>query len=466
MSRSPRSVLGAGSLYTLATVAPILALLFVTPFVTHLLGAAEYGQVAVAISAYQLSSVVLGFGLPAMVTRDALLTDGGYGRASGYIVAGAALGASVGAIAAGTAAAWAPLVFPGVEPGVIALAICAGFGLSAVTLVQALMRAAERVGMFVAMAAVAALLPPLLGLSGALLMAPSAQVYAGGLAAGYLVAAAVALAAALRHARPRLDRRHFSTALLVGLPTVPHSLAVPALLAVALALVVRIGGLDVAGQLQVAVMLGTAVVTVLNAVNNLWTPMVFRESEHQRPLFLRVSTFYVSIVGIVLILGYVLIAPFAVPLVGGPVVTGTLATQASVIVAMSGMFHVLYLANIHLTFISQRTWPLALLTPLSAVIALSVGWVVSAALAWPMLLCFAAVWPVFYIVQAISAFVLAASGPFPPTDLRPSLPLLVIGAVGGGAALIFSEASPWRWAIVGACLAVLALVFLLFRRTR
>src|SRR5690606_32630501 len=141
-----------------------------------------------------------------------------------------------------------------------------------------------------------------------------------GLAAGYLVAAAAAVVVALRHAAPALSWRSTWRAMRVGLPAVPHSLAVPALLTVMMAAVIRLDGVAEAGQLQVAVMLGSAVVTVLNAVNNAWAPMVMQTSADERGDVLARSSVMVAAVALVLVSGYVVVAPFVVPLVGGPAV--------------------------------------------------------------------------------------------------------------------------------------------------
>lgn len=446
------SFLGRGGLYTLATVAPILALLAVTPLVTTLLGRDSYGQVAVAISIYQLSSVLVVVGLPSMVTRDALLDEGGFPSATGHVVMGTALATFLAAVAAVTAPVWVPIAFPGVETLVVVSALIAGAGLGIVTLSQAVSRAAERVWMFVGTATFAALLPPAFGLGLIAFVSRSPVLYAAGLAGGYMVVATVSLVVAVRHAAPALDLMKTWRAVLVGLPTVPHSLAVPALLSITMSIVIHTQGVALAGQLQVAVMLGTAGVTTLNAVNNAWAPMIFNASAEQRPRTLESSTFFVAVLAVVLISGFAIIAPFVVPLIGRGVVTDALPTQAAMVIAVAGAFHVLYLANIHLTFVSKKTAPLAILTPLSAAVAIGVGFFMSSVLDAPIL-GFAMAWPVFYFGQAVFSYLMAHFGPFPPVRVRWSLPVLAMGAavaVQGG----WLEPQP----LVSAVAAVLAVV--------
>ncbi|WP_298862280.1 hypothetical protein [uncultured Microbacterium sp.] len=459
------SFLGRGGLYTLATVAPILALLAVTPVVTTLLGKDSYGEVAVAISIYQLGSVLLVLGLPSMVTRDALMEEGGFPGATGYVVMGTALATILAVIAAAVAPLWVPAAFPGVEPMVVVFGLIAGAGLGIVTLSQAVLRAAERVWMFVAIATFAALLPPAIGLALIFFLSPSPLFYAAGLAGGYLVVAAAAFLIAIRHAAPALDIAKTWKAILVGLPTVPHSLAVPALLSVTMSVVIHTQGVALAGQLQVAVMLGTAGVTVLNAVNNAWAPMIFNATLEERPRTLESSTFFVSMFGVVLIAGFAVVARFLVPFIGRGVVTDSLPTQAAMVIAAAAAFHVLYLANIHLTFVSKRTAPLAVLTPLSAVMAIIVGYLMSEILEEPII-GFAMVWPVFYLWQAVFSYLMARFGPFSPVRIRWSLPVLALGfaiAVQGA----WLTPQPLLSALASAIAAVaIVAVFLARRRTQ
>jgi O-antigen/teichoic acid export membrane protein len=197
------------------------------------------------------------------------------------------------------------------------------------------------------------------------------------------------------------------------LPTVPHALAVPLLLTIGLAIVVRAEGLEVAGQLQIAALLGSSLVTVMNAINNAWVPLVFKASDPGRPRLLADSTFVVALAALVMICAYVVIAPLLVRFVAGVPLVDELVVCTSIVIATGVVFHVVYLANIHLTFLSGRTAPLALLTPLSAVIALlplAFGGSISTGL---VPIAFGLVWPIFYALQAVFSSLLAGRSGYP-----------------------------------------------------
>lgn len=465
MGNAAKKILGSGSLYTIATIAPILTLLAVTPIVTAMLGPASYGEVAVAISVYQLSSVLLVLGLPSMVTRDALMRENGFRLATGYVVLGSAFCIALASIACLSTPLWAPAVFPGVDPFVVSGGIIAGAGLAIVTLGQAVLRAAERALTFVALAALSALLPPILGLVLISTVERSANLYALGLGCGYGIVAVISIVVSVRHARPSVDLRSTLGAIAVGLPTVPHSLSVPALLSVVVSMALRTSGVEVAGQIQVAVLLGTAGITILNAVNNAWSPMIFKAEPERRQIILGESTMLVAILSLVLIGGYAIVGPLLMPFIGQDVVTDDEPVRASMVIAGAGALHVLYLANIHLTFISKRTWPLAISTPTSAVIAIAIGWSLSGTYPSAAIMAYAMVWPVFYLLQSVFAWLLALVGPLAPAPVEFTWPILLLGLViAGQAALVGWQ--PWSTVITtaGAMLAG-AFVFAMARRS-
>lgn len=424
-----RRLLGAGSLYTIATVAPILTLLAVTPLVTRFLGSDAYSEVAVAITVYQFTSVLFAFGLPTAITRNAIIEQGGHPSASGLVMAGAAIAIVGLVIALLSVPLWAGMLFPGVSHSVLAAALIAGAGLAVVTLSQALLRAAERVVVFVALGASASFLPPVLGVILLHSVGPTPEVYTEALAVGYALVAIASVVVTIAHARPTLTVAELRLGIGIGLPTVPHMISVPLLTSIAVSIVIQADGLAAAGRLQIAAMLGTAGITVMNAVNNAWSPMILKASAPERARTLASTTSVVSLLALAMIAAYTVVGPYLVKFIGGPVADDGAVGRASMVIWLATVFHVLYLANIHLTFLSGRTLALALTTPLSAVVSLgALAWIVhvvdGAGVQWHAL-----VWPVFYALQAIASYLLARRGPFQPARIRSALPALALGAV-------------------------------------
>src|SRR5665647_2505535 len=105
-----KGVLGRGSIYTLGTVAPILANVAVVPIVTRLLGTQAYGVVAIAITVMWVAMMAGSFGMPSVITRQGILARSGVAGARALLLRGSLM--TVGFIAAVllTAPLWAPLV--------------------------------------------------------------------------------------------------------------------------------------------------------------------------------------------------------------------------------------------------------------------------------------------------------------------------------------------------------------------
>lgn len=428
-----------GSLYLIATLAPTLTLIGVTPLVTRSLGAASYGAVAISITVYQLAAVFLALGLPTAITRNAILDPGGYSAATGVVVMGSALAVVLGLALAVTSSLWGSILFPVVPAPVLGAGALSGAGLAIVTMSQAVFRASERPAPYVALAMGAALLPPLLGLTLTRVQGPTPQSYVFGLASGYALVATVAVVAAIRHTRPRYRLSDLRSALRLGLPTLPHLASLPALSSASLAIVATRSGVIASAELQIAVLVGTSVLTVLNAFNNAWAPMIMKTPSDTRPEALRQSTSAIAWALLALLGAYALLGPIVVRFVGGPVVQDAMPVRASFIVAAAATFHLLYLANIHLTFIAGRTAPLAISSPTSAVVAVLYLWLLPIGSTPVDLLAYAFAWPLFFAVQALMSYVLARNTPYPTTNFKPSgLPLVLcvgvcaVGASGSG----------------------------------
>jgi len=458
--------LGAGSLYTIATVAPILTLLAVTPVVSRILGAGAFGEVAVAVSIYQFSSVILGLGLPAAITRNALIEGGGFRAAGGLVLAGSGLAVVLAALAAVSAPLWSPAAFPAIPVDAVQYALAAGAGLAIVTLAQGVFRAAERVWTFVAIGGAAAIVPPLAGVIVLLAWNASPSAYLAALAAAYLLVGLVSVVVVMRQERPGLSAGELRSGLAIAVPTVPHLVSVPLILTISLSIVLQNEGVAQAGRLQLAAMLGTAAVTVLNAMNNAWSPMILKAPSIERESVLARSTHVVALAAFVLVSGYGIIAPYAVALVGGPVADDSLPAQASMMITAGSLFLVLYLANIHLTFLSGRTLPLALTTPLSLVIAVLVLWALVTFLpADGSLVVYGIAWPLFYVFQALFAYLLARGSGYPPARVRRALLPLGLGVLVCVQGSIL-PGQPLTTMAVVAVFAAILLVLLLRQRRR
>lgn len=372
-SGASRAVLGRGSLYTLASAAPILAAIGVTPFVTRMLAAAEYGVIAVALVVVPVGAMLAGLGMPAAITRHGILEPSGLDGARALALVGTGLAAAILLIVGLTGPWWLPAVVGVPWSPALAFALAAAAGFAGMLNAQSFLRAQDRPLPFVAMAALATLGGPLAGLG--LLQAGGADAdsYVAGLLIGYATAGIVGLGLVLRGGRPRCEPGDQRKALALGLPTVPHQVAL-FLANGALVLVATRGlGTGDGGRLQLALLVGSAPAMVTAALNNAWAPIIYRTSPEQRGAALERTARDIAAVTAVLAGGVALLAPWLLRLLA-PASYAPIELVAAVgVAAIGSVLSVAYLANVHLVFAAGRSTGLALVSPLSLLVGVAVG---------------------------------------------------------------------------------------------
>ena len=355
-------VLGRGSIYTLGTAAPVLAQLAVTPFVARLLTETTgYGQVAVALVVLQVTMILASLGLPSVITRQALLASGGIPGARSLFRRGAAAAVT-------PVATWA---VPGTTTPTWLLSVLAAGAFVVVENAQALLRAQDRAGAFVALSAVASLGGPLLGLVLLLGVDRTPASYLAGLAAGYLLAAGLA---ALQCRGPATHRPgDLGAALRMGLPVLPHLVALYLATGALVVLATARFGSAAAGRLQLAILIGVAPTVLVGALNNSWAPAVYRLPQDRRGAAVEHTAADLTGLAALAAGGVTALAPWLLRLLADARYSPDELVGAVAVVSLGSLFAVGYLANVHLVFASGRTFGLALATPTALVVGLLVA---------------------------------------------------------------------------------------------
>jgi O-antigen/teichoic acid export membrane protein len=372
-----KAVLGRGLLYTVGTAAPVLSNAVITPFVTRLLGPVDYGVVATALVVMQVGMIVAGLGLGAAITRHGILEESGVEGARSLVHRGALASLLVAGLACFCVQPLGRLV--GIDDDTaLLLAFVAAAGFSVVVNVQAYLRVLDRPLPFVLLSLGAALGGPALGMALLLRGDGTSAEYLGGLAAGYALTALAGLALTLQPSRHvRGDTRR---ALRVGLPTVPHQVALY-LAGGALVLVAgHLYGTADAGRLQLAVLIGSAPGVVTASLNNAWAPVVYRTpDQHRGEVLEHTSRDIAAIAG--LAAGFVaFLSPALLRIAAPSTYDPTPLTPAVGIVAIGTVLSVFYLANVHLVFASGRSAGLAVVTPVALLVGVGAAWLAGAAI--------------------------------------------------------------------------------------
>ncbi|MEQ3551218.1 oligosaccharide flippase family protein [Pseudonocardia nematodicida] len=465
-TNASRDVLGRGSLYTLGTVAPILANVLVTPIVTRVLGREEYGIVAIGLILVQVGAMVVGLGLGSSITRQGIMGRSGVDGARALVLQGSVLSALLVVAAVLAGPLWSEPVLSVPWQSGLAFAALAAAGFAAVLNAQAFLRVQDRPVPFVVMSGVATLGGPLLGLALVLWHDSDADDYLFGLLLGYLAAGLAGLVLALRGGRPRTARGDFGRALRIGLPAVPHLVA---LLLVQNALVIiatRYFGVENGGRMQIALLLGAAPALIVSALNNAWAPVVYRTPEAERGAALERTARDVAMVTVALSGGVALLAPFLLRFLAPVQFAPAELVPVVGVTAAGAVVSVAYLANVHLVFASGRSTGLAFASPVSLVAGLAVAVLLARS---GSMTAMAVGFPLIYLALAIGTSLLRRR--VSPTGWRETvllLPILAGVAVCTLGALLPAEGVGWLVArfglAVGLGVVLLWLVRRIFRR--
>ncbi|MHB8274951.1 MAG: lipopolysaccharide biosynthesis protein, partial [Dermatophilaceae bacterium] len=369
-----KGVLGRGSIYTIGTTAPILANAAVVPVVTRLLGKPGYGVVAIAIVVIQVAMMAGSFGMPSVITRQGILARSGVAGARALLVRGSLM--TVGLVAAVilTAPVWDRLVQVPLRNAVL-LALAASAFFVVVENSQALLRVLDRPGAFVSLSLTATLGGPLLGLA-LLAQDHSPERYLIGLTAGYAAAAAVGLFLCLRGGRPQRDRGDTRAALRLGLPVIPHLVALFLANGALVFLAGQLYDIAAAGRIYLALLVGSSPAVITSALNNSWAPIVYRAPEHERGAVLAHTARDITTLSALISGGVALLSPWLMRFVAGAGFAPLELVPAVAIVAFGAVLSVAYLANVHLVFAAGHSLGLSLITPLSLLAGLACAYLV------------------------------------------------------------------------------------------
>jgi O-antigen/teichoic acid export membrane protein len=281
--------------------------------------------------------------------------------------------ALIAGLAALTAPAWASVVAPTGPVAEVVLAVVAAAGSAAVLNAQAYLRAVDGAWRFVGLAAVGALAGPVVGVALAAAR-PTATAYLWGVAGGWVLAAVAGMLAARKDGPARSYPGELRHALRIGLPSVPHQVALMLALGSLVVLAGHRLGLDQGGRLQVALFIGSGPLVLTAAVNNAWAPVIYRASPGDRPRVLAGTTQDVARLASLAAVGVSLLAPLLLTVATPADYDRPALVPVLALTSLSAVPSVLYLANVHLVFASGRSAGLAVVTPVCVAAGATVAW--------------------------------------------------------------------------------------------
>lgn len=439
-----REVLGRGSIYTLASAAPMLAGVVLLPVTTRLLSQESYGLVAVSLVVVQFGSILMGLGLTLSITRHAILESSGIPGARGLVISSLGTASVICILALLSGRWWSGILLDQPWTPVLGLAVLAAAGSAVVASVQALLRAEDRAWLFVALATAGTFFGPLAGILIMLVTERSPRAYIVGLALAYLCGALFGAVFVAHSGDVLIRRKELVRALRIGLPTIPHQLA----LALATGSMVLIAthryGLGASARLQVALFIGVVPTVITSALNNAWAPLVMRAPASERAQTINRTALDIGWIAACGSSFIALLAPWILQLVTPRSYVRSELVPVVAAVSIVAVLSVTYLASAHLIFVSGRTSGLAISTPISLVCGVAMATILVGPLG---LLGASAGFVTTYLLLAITTWVLSkmvSSVHWSPSVVLRPFALALCGALLGGLLTADGAAAAWR----------------------
>lgn len=361
-----RRLLRQGSVYTLGTAVQLSASAVVLPILTRLLAPQDYGVVALVLSVNVVLATLVGLGIPAAVTREFFEKGRGHHDAPRLIVS-TALVALVGtALIACTLPIWADSIAPDDGTALI-LGVAIAVPAATAGAAAALLLVQERPGGYLAVVLTSSLGAQLCGIGALLVLSNDAEVYLGGYMVGVALAAVCGLVLSGAVGSSPAPRAVLGRALNLGLPTVPHSLAIFVLALGDRIVIAAVDEAGAVGRYQVAYALGSLGIAFLSAVQNAWVPITFSAPDDARWQSLAKMTTLVVRTGALAAVALALISPVALPVLAPAEYEPGDLLGVTILVAAAAIPWALYLPMSQILFWERRTRSLAWMTPVAAI---------------------------------------------------------------------------------------------------
>ncbi len=361
-----RRLVGRGSVYTLGLALQMLTAFLVVPVVTRLLTPASYGRAAAGLVVFTLLAIVGGAGLPDAAARVFFAGPDGPRDARRLTLAVAVIASVLALVLDLTGPLWAP-PFGLTYGAVLQLAVWGGVAGAVNFGNQTVLRCQERAWAFLGVSMLGTIGGQATGLALTAAL-HSATGYIAGVVAGTAVAAAAGLVmtSTLRAGLPRL--RSVRSGLALGLPIVPHGLAVYAVAAADRIVIAAILGLAATGRYQVAYAVGGLGVALVTALNQAWLPVVLGAPVSSRWEVLTATSRLVNLIAAVIAAGLALVAPLGL-LIAAPASYGRASlVPVAAIVAFSAVPYASSSTYFQIVFVRGRTGVMALAAPAAAAI--------------------------------------------------------------------------------------------------
>jgi O-antigen/teichoic acid export membrane protein len=349
----------SGNIYLFGAIGQGLGPVLLTPVLTRVLDVKTFGEIAYVTSIAAVLGILFSLGLPIIISRSYVLDP--ESRPSilqwfkqiifFYLILAAIL-----------------VIF--VNDSVLLAAIAMSFGLACMQLILPLARAQNKAAQFALISIIGTLLPSVLVIINSYFSLFSNSLTA--LVLGSIFGALISSALIWTKSNKNRIQKKYSilNSVKSAYPILPHMFAMMALLNIDKIIFGQEIGKTFSGYLQVIMLLGTAPIMILSALNHAWLNKILLELKNNSTRAFKSLNSTITrlfILATLIIIGIAIFNSLIIELLNPNVKVNSDIQKTVVLTSISTLIYVVYLANTHLLTWLNRFWVLGITTPLSVI---------------------------------------------------------------------------------------------------
>jgi O-antigen/teichoic acid export membrane protein len=350
----------SGNIYLLGAIGQGLGPVLLTPILTRMLSVQSYGEIAFITSFAAILGILLSFGLPIVISRSYVLEEESRPSINKWFK-------QIVIFYVSSSLLLLLLVNSNLNFSIISLA----FPFALMQLILPLARAQEKAKEFAAISILGTIAPSVAVIINSTLTSPFANSKALIIGALFGSLIAIILIAPKNKSGQLISKYSIINSVKIAYPVLPHMFAMMALVNIDKVIFGQQIDKSFAGYLQVIMLVGTAPIMILSALNHAWLNQILLQLKNNSvKAFSDLNNTIVKLFalsGILVIFIAILNKPILVIL--NPKLDLNTEIQKTIILAsMATFIYVIYLANTHLLTWQSKFWVLGITTPLAVIL--------------------------------------------------------------------------------------------------
>ncbi len=350
----------SGNIYLFGAIGQGLGPVFLTPILTRILDVKSYGEIAFITSFAAILGILFSLGLPIIISRSYVLEEESRPSITrwfeqitiSYLLLSVVL-----------------ITFAGNNLNLFILAVA--FPFAAMQLILPLARAQDKASQFAFISVIGTLLPSISVVLNNSFDSPISN--PGALGLGAIIGALIsfALVSTKSDSTLKLSKYSLSNSIKIGYSILPHMFAMVALLNIDKVIFGNQLDKTFSGYLQVIMLVGTAPILILSALNHAWLNQILLQLKSNsikafadlNQTIIKLFILILFLVGIINFLSTQIINVLNPNLLVNSEVQKTI-----ILTSIVSFIYVVYLANTHLLTWQKKFWVLGITTPASVVL--------------------------------------------------------------------------------------------------